>query len=233
MPLPTEAHTPTEVVEDLLQTLLPGVWLPRRVERASRHFLGASYIESPLIGGPDLPERFVDRLDGFDCVTYAETMIALARSATPQDFQRELRLIRYHHGRVAWLARNHYMSSWIERNAARQVVGVLDSETFVSEPEPRLLNVLEGYPPIQAHPRYLPKALVTHYPWKTGDILLFVSERQGLDFFHLGILVVGRRGIALRHASRGRGEVVEESLSDFLSRNSTPGVTGLRPLQNV
>ena len=72
-------------------------------------FLGLPY-SSTLIGSAQQPEVFVASLDRFDCVTYIETVVALARASNAAQFAEFLRHLRYDHGRVAWEKRNHYMT---------------------------------------------------------------------------------------------------------------------------
>ena len=57
-----------------------------RVDTLSRHFLGYSYKPNPLIGSADTAEVFTASLNGFDCVTYIETVVALARATDVDDF---------------------------------------------------------------------------------------------------------------------------------------------------
>src|SRR5208337_2969344 len=71
-----------------------------RLDVLSRHFLGHSYKPNPLIGSADTSEVFTASLDGFDCVTYIETVLALARAANVDDFIEWLRKIRYAEGRI-------------------------------------------------------------------------------------------------------------------------------------
>ena len=56
--------------------------LRARVDTASAHFLGRPYIAGSLVGSPDSAEVFTARLDGFDCVTYIETVLAFALSGS-------------------------------------------------------------------------------------------------------------------------------------------------------
>ena len=43
-----------------------------------RALRGTRYLGYTLIGGPRRPEQFVARDDGFDCVTFCETVLAAA-----------------------------------------------------------------------------------------------------------------------------------------------------------
>src|SRR5207247_8503532 len=80
-----------------------------RIEVLSRHFLGNPYKTNPLIGSSDTPEVFTASLDGFDCVTYIETILALARASTADEFSKWLRKIRYEQGCVEWVQQEYYI----------------------------------------------------------------------------------------------------------------------------
>lgn len=194
----------------------------------SRHFLGRPYLSNPLVGSAAEREQLVTRLDGFDCVTFVESVVALARSRRPEDYERELAALRYEGGRVDWLTRNHYTSDWIARNVAAGLLLPLLAEHMVAED--RLLCALEHYPSKKQRFCYLPRDRIRLLEGtaRTGDVVCFVSTRRELDIFHLGLLTSGR-GIYLRHASRSAGMVIEEPLEAFLDRNETPGLLAARP----
>src|SRR4051812_48620961 len=103
-------------VEQLLSKTKSQRSAGRRIESLSRHFLGTPYSINPLIGSAGTAEVFTVSLDGFDCVTYIETILALARSSSVGEFPTWLRKIRYVDGRVTWERRNHYMTQWIRNN---------------------------------------------------------------------------------------------------------------------
>ncbi|HMM35354.1 MAG TPA: DUF1460 domain-containing protein, partial [Thermoanaerobaculia bacterium] len=102
----------------LLALAKPHTSLPARVEALSASLLGAPYVAHALVGSATEPEALVAPLDGFDCVTYVESVLALARAGDPSRFVEELRALRYDGGRVEWERRNHYMTDWVRRNAA-------------------------------------------------------------------------------------------------------------------
>src|SRR5947207_2852700 len=88
----------------------------------SAQLLDAPYLSNPLGGGPDAAELLAIRFDGFDCVTYVETVLALARSHAVDEFGDALREMRYAGGRVDWRRRNHYMADWVKQNRRRGIV---------------------------------------------------------------------------------------------------------------
>src|SRR5690348_1917837 len=84
-----------------------------RVETFAGHFLGYPYQPNPLIGSADKVEEFTASLDGFDCVTYIETVLALARASSVDEFIEWLRMIRYERGSIQWARRNHFITLWL------------------------------------------------------------------------------------------------------------------------
>ena len=83
-------------------------------------FSRAPYLEGTLDAPPT--EELVVRFDGFDCVTYVETLLAMARGLKQQDttyagFARRLAEIRYRAGQpLGYCSRLHYFSDWIRDN---------------------------------------------------------------------------------------------------------------------
>src|SRR5579862_3338356 len=54
--------------------------ISQRIDFISAALRGTRYLGYSLIGSPKKPEVFVMRDDGFDCVTYCETVLAAARA---------------------------------------------------------------------------------------------------------------------------------------------------------
>ena len=60
-------------------------------------------------------------LEGFDCVTYMETVLALAQSRSTDEFIVEMREMRYANARIVFRPdRNHYMIDWAGKRRARR-----------------------------------------------------------------------------------------------------------------
>ena len=87
--------------------------------------LGKPYAAGTLDGSPEA-ESLQTSLAGFDCVTYAETVLALtrtlARHGDARTFATELAALRYRNGQAAYCERLHYFTDWIRSNAARGAV---------------------------------------------------------------------------------------------------------------
>ena len=202
----------------------------QRIAFISRAFLGTPYRGFTLIGGPRKTEQFVIRDDGFDCVTFCETVLAAARAGRPDDFDDVLRQIRYRDGSVEWRERNHYFSDWSEFNIANGICravalpgGVAIDKTLAYE---------RGLEPRQASFTAIPRAsLLAHRErLATGDIIGFLSERPGLDYFHTGFIVVRADGaVLLRHAAKSRRRILDEELKRFVAATRVKRVTVLRP----
>jgi hypothetical protein len=202
-----------------------------RIDVLSRHFLGHSYKPNPLIGSADTAEVFTASLDGFDCVTYIETILALARASSVDDFIESLRKIRYEQGRIQWERRNHYMSLWIRNNVRNGIIRPVSMPAVPILSRERVLNSVPGLAARRTRVKCVPKAAVSRFEphLQNGDLIFFVSTRKHLDVFHAGIIVRDGNGVHMRHASRSGGRVVEQELSEFLKANRMAGIMVVRP----
>lgn len=202
------------------------------MEVLSSSLVGCPYKAHGLVGSVDEPELFTASLERFDCVTYVETVLALARACDPGTFADELCRIRYDGGRVEWPRRNHYMTDWVRRNARAGLVRPVAAGGLATRRE-KLLNALPGLPARKASFACVPKARFRAFEprLRNGDILLFCSTKAGLDVFHCGLLVRKEESWKLRHASKSAGLVVETELAAFLSANRMAGLVAVRPLE--
>lgn len=218
-------------VEQLLSKTKRDRSAASRIETLSRHFLGRPYKPDPLIGSADTAEVFTASLDGFDCVTYIETVVALARASNVDDFVEWLGKIRYEQGRIQWDRRNHYMSLWIRNNVRNGILKPVSMPAVPIVIRSRVLNVVPGLDPQRTRIKCVPKAAAPRLQrhLQTGDLIFFVSTRKNLDTFHAGIIVRDGKKVLMRHASRSQGSVVEQKLSDFLKANRMAGVIVVRP----
>src|SRR5580658_8380280 len=132
------------LVDQLLSRTKRDLSAASRIDLLSRHFLGLTYQPNPLIGSAGSAEVFTASLDGIDCVTYIETVVALARAASVDDFIEWLRKIRYEHGRIQWEQRNHYMTFWIRNNIGKEIIKPVFLPTIPMTSRERILNVVPG-----------------------------------------------------------------------------------------
>ena len=202
-----------------------------RIDFFSRDLLGRPYQPNPLIGSADTGEVFTASLDGFDCITYIETIMALARASNVDEFIAWLRKIRYEGGRVQWEWRNHYTTAWIRNNLREGIIKPISKPAIPIISRERVLNVVPGLEARRIHVRCVPKPAVRRLEahLQSGDLIFFASTRKHLDVFHAGIIARDGKKVLMRHASRSHGMVVEQELSEFLEANRMAGVIVLRP----
>jgi hypothetical protein len=204
----------------------------RRIDILSRDFLGRPYEPSPLTGSADRAEVFTASLDGFDCVTYIETILALARALDVDDFVHWLRRIRYEEGSIRWERRNHYMTNWIRHNIRQGIISPIPMPGVPTISRQRVLSAVPGLAaqPVRVScvPKWATKRAVEPH-LQSGDLIFFVSTRKNLDVFHAGIISRDGQKVLMRHASRGHRMVVEQQLSEFLTANRMAGIIVERP----
>jgi Protein of unknown function (DUF1460) len=202
-----------------------------RIDFLSRYFLGHPYKPNPLIGSADTAEVFTASLDGFDCVTYIETIVALARASNVDDFAEWLRKIRYERGRIQWERRNHYMTLWIRNNMGKGIIRPVAMPAVPILSRERVLNIVPGLAAQRTRVKCVSKAAVSRLAphLHSGDLIFFASTRKNLDVFHAGIIARDGTRVLMRHASRSQGFVVEQELSEFLKANRMAGVIVVRP----
>jgi hypothetical protein len=137
------------------------VWRERPLAQVvglfGRALEGTPYVAGSLEAPGEEACRVI--LDGFDCVTYVETCLALARVVklrppgscpTFDDLREAVAFTRYRAGRPAgYASRLHYTAEWIADNAAR---GVLEDVTpkLGGVPYPLELSLMSAHP--QAYP---------------------------------------------------------------------------------
>jgi N-acetylmuramoyl-L-alanine amidase-like len=204
--------------------------ISQRVEFISAALRGTRYLGYTLIGGPRRPEKFVVRDDGFDCVTYCETVLAAANARNLADFETVLKKIRYHNGIVQWRERNHYFFEWCQHNVENGICRWLTMPGAVEIK--KHVDSQKGLSPRHFIIHVLPRAVfVANISMlEHGDIVGFVSHRSDLDYFHAGFIAFARDGaLLLRHASESHHRVVDERMERFLARYSVRYVTVVRP----
>ncbi len=94
--------------------------LTQRIDYDSAYFFHKPYELFPSGEGADalFDKSPVYRTDIFDCLTYVNTVIALARSNNLKQFQTTYRLLNYKNGKVAFIDRNHFTDAdWNINNA--------------------------------------------------------------------------------------------------------------------
>ena len=228
-----------------LETLLASVRarsLDARLLGISEQLRGTPYAHSPLGEGEGQDPDPRLRLDRVDCLTFVETVMALALSTSVEDVVHVLDSIRYR-GRPDYVGRNHLMEAeWLPSNAAkgmvRDVTAQLGGEGVVKDakvigPEAwasgtaRALALpsearLTGRFPLAVLP--VDQVAARAARWPSGTLLLVVREDAPWRITrvsHLGFVVQRGGRTYLRHATRGwKDGVVDEELSHLLARHA-------------
>ena len=91
----------------------PGLTSSERLDLISQFFLNKPYVLGALGEGDDA--RFdqypLYRTDGFDCITFVETVLAIYSSSDIPSFRKNIRNIRYLEGEVSYTTRKHFPST--------------------------------------------------------------------------------------------------------------------------
>jgi len=167
-------------VEQLLSKTSGDRSAASRIEFLSRQFLERSYEPNPLIGSADTAEVFSASFEGFDCVTYIETVLALALASNVDDFTERLRKIRYEGARVEWERRNHYMTRWIRNNVREGIIRPVSMPAVPTLTRWRILNVVPGLAPQRTRVKCIPKRAASRLEQylQTGDLIFFCIDAQ-------------------------------------------------------
>jgi len=216
-----------------------------RAVAATRPLLGHPYVPSPLgeESGPDSDPRF--RLDVFDCMTFAETAVALGSSETLVEARRALDDIRYD-GPPAYENRNHeVLSQWIPANEARGWIREVTADVAPGRARHEQKVYTEGsWEAVRRAGRAIAGLPRNRLPLgrygldviAPADVaavesaipmgsLVFLVRADAPDratrISHVGLVVPGPDGTRrVRHATSTRGvdRVIEEPLARFLER---------------
>jgi hypothetical protein len=222
------------------------------IVRVGRTFVGNPYTPHTL----DIPgdERVIVNLREFDCVTFVESTLALARMIRDgrsdfAGFPAELR-------RDGYPSRLHYFSEWIADNDDMGIVedvtgslgGIADDEpiTFMSQ-HADAYPQLDGFPDrierirtteerLSQRPRaYIPQSEIDAVAEgiHDGDVIAATSSVEGLDIAHTGFALWQDGALHLMHAPLvGKQlEISEQPLATRILRiDGQDGIMVARPL---
>lgn len=209
--------------------------LPQRIARIARFFLERPYESNTLDKGEK--EELVVYLQGFDCVTLVENVLALSAleaydEKLAENFRANLMKIRYRRGEIEdYTSRLHYSSDWLYEMERQGLLQDITAQIGGVAFHPRV-NFMSRharlYPPLEKDKRliakmenietaisrrtyhYIPKASLeaAYSHIDTGDILLITTTIKGLDTSHLGIALKREGQVYLLHASSKAGKVM-------------------------
>lgn len=223
--------------------------------KLGENFVGVPYAAGTLDG---IPEELTVNLQGMDCMTFVENVMALAvtlgeRRTSWIDFVYNLENIRYRNGAMdGYASRLHYFSDWVVDNSHRGLV--TDVTTRIANPAyqiktlefmtrnrdkyaaladslefERMKSAQVGY---RSHRYpYIKSTQVDKANIAPGDIIAVTTKTPGLDVSHVGIAVMVDGKIHLMHASSKDGKVTISplTLQEYLKRNRN--ATGVRVIR--
>ncbi|MEI7575854.1 MAG: N-acetylmuramoyl-L-alanine amidase-like domain-containing protein [Armatimonadota bacterium] len=248
------------MVDDLSkEAAMAGVYrqpIGKRMEFFARKFLGTPYVGATLDQTPN-EEKCTVLLSGLDCVTFVETVFALARTPDPTDEKLRVAVTktRYWGGRVdGYLSRLHYTTDWFFDNSRKGTITDLSAKLPGSVPMTRKVSYMSVHPDryaaLSANPDLLPRLRkleaesnarkkwyipVSALPnaekqLRTGDIIGLVGGVKGIDITHVGLIVVEKGVPHFVHASSTKHKVTfDKRLSEYLSGSKTEGIIVARP----
>ena len=204
------------------------------VAEIGKSFVGTQYVAHTLETQGE--EHLVVNLQGFDCVSFYENSLSLARcvkqnTLTFEAFKKELQHIRYRAGVInGYPSRLHYTSDYFFDNVQKGVVRDM-TEELGGVPYTKTVNFMsthpEAYVQLKDNPRfleviraqeeaingrtnlYIPKDSVAAVLSKiqSGDILGTTTSKDGMDVSHTGIALWQDEQVHFMHAPLAGGAV--------------------------
>ena len=210
------------------------------IVETGNYFLGTPYVNFPLEVRE--PEELIVNLRELDCVTFVETVVALARciKAGELDFDaycRNLLALRYRDGVLNdFTSRLHYFSDWIANN---EEMGLVRDRTaaFGGLSYPIRVNMMStkpnNYRQLKANPEMVPvikeieeniisRRTMAYIPREqadstggsmTGGLIVGTTTGYLMDITHCGFLVVEDGKPYFMHASSTEKKVVVTELT--------------------
>jgi len=228
-----------EAITSKIETIsdLKNDGLGETIVAVGKTFIGIPYVAKTLEIGET--ESLVINLQGMDCTTYVENVLAFSLMLEQQKkdfgaYTKNLETIRYKDGKLdGYASRLHYFSEWIANNEKKGLLKDITSEIGGIESTKEIdfmsthrelypfLEDQENYKKIQESEQFLRSIPICILPQdqiqakehliRTGDIIAMTTSIKGLDITHTGIASREADGrIHLLHASTG-SKVVELS----------------------
>ena len=223
-----------------------------------KEFINVPYVANTLDKNDN--EKLVINLTELDCTTFVENCIALSytlkncENPSIDDFCTILKEIRYKEGNIdGYASRNHYMTSWISNNQKYLTDITLD---LGGEKVEKQINFMSSH--VSSYPMlvkdtsqikyirsteneisnsdmyaYIPKNKIEGMLSQlcNGDIVVFATRINSLDYSHIGLILKDNDDVKLLHASSYYKKVIidPKPLNKYCQDNkSCIGITILR-----
>lgn len=203
--------------------------------------IALEFVGTPYVGGTldnNNVEKCTVHFDKFDCVTYFETVMAMAhcfklKKYNTEDVTKAIEKSRYRNAKVTdYTSRLHYTSDWIYHNINNGNISDITKNlggetimfnTYFMSKNPEKYNALKNSPDLVSviHQQemeinsrtyyYIPKSKI-HLKMpemKSCDIIALSTSVGGLDYSHIGFAFIDRDGnLRFLHASSSKKKVV-------------------------
>jgi hypothetical protein len=200
-------------------------------------------------------EKLIVNVSGFDCTTYVETVLALARCAdagklSRSEFLKNLKLIRYRQGKIdGYSSRLHYFTDWLRDNEKKKIIKDI-SRHFDAEAQRKKINYMTlnraSYPTLKNEFEFQKMRLIEKNlsrkvfyivdkdkvnqqktKIKNGDVIAVATKDDGLDMAHVGFAIWQGKNLHLLHASSKEGGVVISATTIVAYLKSNKKFTGI------
>ncbi len=247
-----ETHTPEEAANraDFREAMeyattqqLAALSIGEIMVELGERYMGRPYIVGPLDGFGE--EVLVARLDRFDCFTFVEALMAMARGIVTGDttyagYLRRTEEQRYRDGRMEdYCSRLHYFTDWIHTNAGRGLLRDVTAEVggrpfdkqfgfmtanreayeaLEDEAQFRCIGEVERELNATVQHFYVPQDEIrtVYQRLQPGDILSMSTHIDGLDVTHAGLAYPTDGGFGLLHASTDGGVKINHDLQEYV-----------------
>lgn len=228
--------------------------------RTAQFFIGKPYVASTLEQSEE--ERLVINLEEFDCTTFVETCVALTLMVKSDDlsfenFSQKLQNIRYKNGVIdGYSSRLHYMTSWVADNCSKGILCNITKElggTSINKKINYMSTHWQQYPKLKNDKseihniqkiesdidsgvyQVIPKNRIVSIcdVIQSGDIVIFATRIEGLDYSHLGIVAKDQDMPRMIHASSVSKKVIAENRSIQTYCNASRNCVGVTLLRIV
>jgi hypothetical protein len=224
------SRAPGPAVESIPPALLQaardarGKTFPERMGAVSKVLLGRPYVNDPMGEGKAPDADPIARFDAFDCLTFAEEVLAWSFASDPAAVAEVRKSLRYGDGSVDYAHRRHFMElQWIpgtvrdgwlrvttaEYGRVETLRKTVDADTWKRwSSRPRFQMTDAELPVGQMSLDVLPldEAVRVAPTIRPGSLILTVREdRAGVPIWitHVSVLVPdGAGGTVLRHATK-------------------------------
>jgi hypothetical protein len=232
-----------EVIKKL--TVSKSNTFPETIIAMGKTFLGVPYVGQTLEGPK---EMLVCKLDGLDCYTFVENVLALSNTlydSKPsfEKYKLHLKNLRYRNATIAgYSSRIHYFSEWALQASNNAYID--DITRANGSVLPKKINFMSTHrksykafaedtwvlAQIQKMEKTLETNQIFHIPRsefitnqkliKDGDIVAFTSTVEGLDVNHEGFAIWENGVLKFMHASLEKKKVIiiTESILEYLNR---------------